>query len=90
MAFLGHLDDVNLIAGVGMGNVCMGFMGFMGMTIISGLNRALDTLISQAYGAKNYELCGIYLNRARFVTTVLFIPIIFISMNVGNALVYLG
>ena len=52
--------------------------------------NALDTLISQAYGAKSYELCGVYLNRARFVTTVIFIPIIFVSMEIENVLVYLG
>jgi Na+-driven multidrug efflux pump len=34
-----------------MGNVCIDIMG---LTIIEGVNSALDTFISQAYGARNY------------------------------------
>ena len=76
-----------MVAGVGMGNVTMNFMG---ISIVTGLSNALDTFISQAYGAKNFELCGIYLNRARFVMVIAFIPIIFVSMQIENVLVYLG
>ena len=76
-AFLGHLDNMHLVAGVGMGNVCCNFLG---LALMSGLSGALDTLISQAYGAKNYQLCGVYLNKARFVTTIAFIPLAFSSL----------
>jgi Na+-driven multidrug efflux pump len=58
----------------------------MGLTIIEGVNSALDTFISQAYGANNYQLCGVYLNRGRFVMTLLFLPIIFISFNIQEIL----
>jgi len=58
----------------------------MGLTIIEGVNSALDTFISQAYGANNYQLCGVYLNRGRFVMTLLFLPIIFISLNIQEIL----
>ena len=83
-AFLGHLDNVHLVAGVGMGNVCVAFLG---TSIMSGLCGALDTLVSQAYGAKNYQLCGIYLNKARFVTTVAFVPLAFASLFIRRILV---
>ncbi len=45
-----------------------------GVTV--GINNALSTLVSQAYGSKQYELCGLYLNRCRFILTILFILLI--------------
>jgi len=70
-----------------MGNVCVSFLG---VSIMNGLCGALDTLVSQAYGAKNYHLCGIYLNKARFVTTVAFIPLAFSSFFIRRILVSLN
>ena len=43
LIYLGHLDNAALIGGVGLGSACMNLMG---MSIILGLNSALDTLIS--------------------------------------------
>ena len=39
-----------------------------------GLNGAIDTWVSQAFGEKEYYLCGCYLNRGRIIQAVLFIP----------------
>ena len=39
------------------------------------MNGALETLVAQAYGANQFVLCGVYLNRARFINTILFIPL---------------
>jgi len=62
-----------------MGNVCINMLG---ICIMVGFLGALDTLVSQAYGAKNYQLCGEYLNKARFVTTVAFVPLAISSMYI--------
>jgi Na+-driven multidrug efflux pump len=35
---------------------------------------ALSNIIPQAYGAKNYKLCGAYLNRMIIVNTLIFVP----------------
>ena len=48
--FLGHLGNPALVAGVGVG-AC--YTNIMGMIAIFGMNMALDTLISQAFGAGN-------------------------------------
>ena len=79
IAFLGHLDNQALIAGVGIANVCVKFMG---MIVINGLNNALDTLISQSFGAGNLELCGVYLNRGRFIITCVALWIAMLTMHV--------
>ena len=83
---LGHSEDPALIAGAGMGVVCMNFMGW---SLILGLNSTLDTLVSQAGGSGDLELCGVYLNRGRFMMTCLFVPIVFMATKVEAVLVFL-
>ena len=69
-----------------MGNVIMNMTGLL---LIVGMNTALETLVSQARGDKNYELCGIYLNSGRLITILIFIPVIFILRNADKILVLL-
>jgi Na+-driven multidrug efflux pump len=40
-----------------------------------GLNGAIATLVSQAFGGGNVRKCGVYLNRGRIISLVAFIPI---------------
>ena len=54
------------------------------------MNGALETLVSQAYGFGNIQLCGIYLNRARIISTIVFIPIMFVFMHSEAILLKLG
>ena len=46
-----------------------------GLAIIIGLNGAFETISAQVKGAGNMELIGIYLNRAKLIVLVLFVPI---------------
>lgn len=73
--FIGHLNDSALIAGVGMGNMLINVLCF---AISQGLNGALETLVSQAYGYGNFRICGVYLNRGRLIVSCLMVPIIII------------
>ena len=52
-----------------MGNILMTTTG-IGMFI--GMNSAMETLVSQAHGAGNKQLCGIYLWRGRICLLILF------------------
>jgi Na+-driven multidrug efflux pump len=58
--------------------------------VIYGLLMAMDTLVSQAKGAGNLELCGVYLNRSRFILTIFYIPMVLISYYVEEILIALG
>ena len=49
--YIGHVNDPVLLAGVGMGNMLINVLCF---AIVQGLNGALETLVSQAYGAEKY------------------------------------
>lgn len=60
------------------------------MSVMIGCNQALDTFVSQAAGAGNYEKCGLYLNKARLITVCLFIPVSLVLCNSQALLVALG
>ena len=87
LIFIGHLNDVNQMAGVGMGNM---IQNMLGLSIVFGFNGAMETLVSQAYGSDNMKLCGVYLNRSRFVLLVSFIPISLVLFQSETILVALG
>ena len=68
-----------------MGNMLINVLAF---ATINGLNGALESLISQSFGASTKDgvkdkdrvhfrhKCGIFYNRGRFVSTMIMIPII--------------
>ena len=50
-----------------------------------GLSSSLDTLMSQEYGAANYDNCAMYFNKTQFLNiliTVAFFPLFFFSADV--------
>ncbi|XP_078157568.1 protein DETOXIFICATION 16-like isoform X3 [Carex rostrata] len=55
-----------------------------------GMGTALDTFCGQAYGAKQYRLLGIYLQRAVFVLLLTSIPLAIIWAFTGQILLHLG
>lgn len=78
VVFIGKLGDPAMVAGIGLGNATQNLCG---LSVIIGLNSALDTLISQAAGQGKMELCGVYRNRGQFVMTLIFIPVVCILAN---------
>lgn len=85
--FIGLLNDPAKLAAVGMGNMVNNLVG---MSCFFGFSAAMDTLQTQAAGAGNFELCGVYLHRARVIITGLFLVIIVLLLNVEKPLVMLG
>ena len=85
--FLGHLDDEDLITGIGLG---ASYLYLVGLMLIHGMPMAMDTFVSQAKVSGNLELCGLYLNRSQFLLTILYIPMIFPSFYVEKILTAIG
>lgn len=50
-------------------------MNVLAFAVTQGLNGALESLVSQAYGFGKFKLCGIYLNRGRAICSVVLLPI---------------
>lgn len=69
MLLAGHMNKPELVAAIGMGN---SIQNCFFVPVIAGLNSAAETLVSQAVGAKDYQLCGMYLNTGRLVLVVTF------------------
>jgi len=46
--FVGNLDNTEVLAAVGLGHMTINIFAF---SIIFGMNSALETLVSQSYGA---------------------------------------
>ena len=54
LVLIGHAGTSEEIAGLGLGVMTANCVSF---SISQGLNGAIDTLVSQAYGSKDYKLC---------------------------------
>eukprot|EP01080_Neovahlkampfia_damariscottae_P005110 gene5110-8708_t len=71
--FLGHLGS-NELAASSLGNTIVTCSFYT----VLGLTTALETLMSQAYGAKNYEMIGVLLQRCVIIQSLFFVPVTFL------------
>ncbi|SCV05546.1 LANO_0H09868g1_1 [Lachancea nothofagi CBS 11611] len=65
-----HLG-INELGGITLGSMTANITGF---AAIQGLCTCLDTLCAQAYGAGNYHLVGILVQRCALITILFFMP----------------
>ena len=56
--------DPDMINAIGISNL---YINVTTVIVIVGITGALDTIASNAYGAKNYKLMGIYFDRCRYI-----------------------
>ncbi|CAI5010267.1 ATV_HP_G0071070.mRNA.1.CDS.1 [Saccharomyces cerevisiae] len=63
-----------------LGGVTLGSMtaNITGLAVIQGLCTCLDTLCAQAYGAKNYHLVGVLVQRCAVITILAFLPMMYV------------
>ena len=80
-------DDPVKLAGIGLAVMLLNCLLFWPLL---GMNGALETLVAQAYGAGDFRICGVYLNRARMINTVMTIPLIFLVYLSRTLLTELG
>lgn len=85
--FISKSENANLVDAVGLGNACIETACYK---IISSLNAGLNTLISQAFGAKEYKLIGQYFHRAMLINAVVFFFLYLINFFSGSILMVLG
>lgn len=77
---LASIFSVSHLGTTELGAVTLGSMtaNITGLAAIQGLCTCLDTLCSQAYGAKNYHLVGVLIQRCAVITIIAFLPIMYI------------
>lgn len=83
--FVGHLGELELASA----SIATSSAGVTGTSFIIGMAAGLETLCGQAYGAKQYHMLGIYVQRATFVLYLVCIPIAVVWWNMGSLLVFL-
>ena len=87
LLFVSHLNDPAYVAAIGLGNA---FINMFGLSIIIGMNGALNTLVSQAAGAGHIDACLTYAKRALIVLLICFLPISAALLLTERVLVAIG
>ncbi|KAL5801899.1 hypothetical protein ACOSQ3_033531 [Xanthoceras sorbifolium] len=81
--FVGHLGELALSGA----SMATSFATVTGFSLLMGMASALDTLCGQSYGAKQYHMMGIHMQRAMFVLLLVSIPLAFIWANTKSLLI---
>ncbi|KAI3961265.1 hypothetical protein MKX01_006979 [Papaver californicum] len=84
--FVGHLGQLSLASA----SIATSFASVCGFSFLMGMGGALDTLCGQSYGAKQYRMLGIHMQRAMFVLLLVSVPLAFIWANTGRILMAVG
>ncbi|KAI6650194.1 Multidrug and toxin extrusion protein 1-like [Oopsacas minuta] len=83
--FTGHIGEGGVyLDGAAL---ALSFANISCKSIMIGLSSGMDTLCSQAYGAKNYPLVGLYFQRALLIGLVSCLPIIAVCLNAEPILI---
>ncbi|KAI3733897.1 hypothetical protein L6452_13355 [Arctium lappa] len=84
--FVGHLGQLPLSSA----SMATSFASFTGFSVLLGMGSALETLCGQAYGAKQYYMLGIQMQRAMVTLTALSIPLAFVWFHTSTIFIALG
>ncbi|KAJ7970168.1 Protein DETOXIFICATION [Quillaja saponaria] len=85
LMFVGHLGELALSGA----SMATSFATGTGFSLLIGMGSALETFCGQSYGAKEYHLLGIHVQRAMIVLLLVSIPLATIWANAGHILVLL-
>ena len=72
MIFVGRLDDINAIAGVGLAII---FVNGTTTSVLLGLNGAVAVLVAVSFGRGDIEDCEIILQRGRILSFIASLPL---------------
>uniref|UniRef100_A0A803MIJ4 Multidrug and toxic compound extrusion protein n=2 Tax=Chenopodium quinoa TaxID=63459 RepID=A0A803MIJ4_CHEQI len=84
--FVGHLGELSLAGS----SMATSFATVTGFSLLMGMSSALDTFCGQSYGAKQYHMLGIHLQRAVIILLVASIPLALIWANSKSLLIAVG
>ncbi|MCO5567824.1 hypothetical protein L7F22_021520 [Adiantum nelumboides] len=84
--FVGHISNLALSSA----SIASSIATVTSFSIMAGMGSALETLCGQAYGAGQYRLVGLYIQRGLFVLNASAIPIALLWANMEHVLLALG
>ncbi|KAI6659403.1 Solute carrier family 47 [Oopsacas minuta] len=86
LIFTGHIGSGVYLDGAAL---ALSFANIAGTSIIIGMASGMETLCSQANGAKNYKLVGVYYQRAMILCLLFCFPIWAMWLNAESILILL-
>lgn len=86
VAFVGHLGELALSSA----SIATSLAGVTGSSLLLGMSCALETICGQAYGAKQYHLLGVYLQKAIVVLNATSLLLAVIWCNMEKFLIAVG
>ncbi|KAE9312202.1 hypothetical protein PF008_g20021 [Phytophthora fragariae] len=86
----GHIESPQTQQYVDAATLSTMFMNISAFSVGSGLSSALDTLCSQAYGAKRFDKIGLYFQAGCMVIATCFVPIFLLNWYSGHFLLLVG
>ncbi|XP_076897006.1 protein DETOXIFICATION 16-like [Bidens hawaiensis] len=84
--FVGHLGQLPLSSA----SMATAFASMTGFSVLLGLGSALETLCGQAFGAKQYHMLGIQMQRGMITLTALSIPLAIMWFYTTTIFIALG
>ncbi|KAB2619798.1 MATE efflux family protein 5-like [Pyrus ussuriensis x Pyrus communis] len=84
--FVGHLGELALSSA----SMASSFASVTGFSVLLGMGSALETLCGQAYGAKQYHMLGVHMQRAMLTLFAVSIPLAVIWFYTSTILMALG
>ncbi|KAF3639335.1 putative plant intracellular Ras-group-related LRR protein 1-like [Capsicum annuum] len=84
--FVGHLGELSLSSAT----LATSFAGVTGFSFMLGMGSALETLCGQAYGAKQYHMLGVHMQRGMLVLAAIGMPISIIWAFAGHIFAFCG
>lgn len=86
MQFLGYLGDLQLAGG----SLAIGFANITGYSVISGLAMGMEPICGQAYGANQWKVLGLCLQKTILILLCAAVPIGLFWLNIENILLWCG
>ncbi|EGZ15014.1 hypothetical protein PHYSODRAFT_301739 [Phytophthora sojae] len=86
----GHIESHHTQQYVDAATMSTMFMNITAFSVGSGLSSALDTLCSQAYGAKRFDKIGLYFQAGCMVIATCFVPICLLNWYSEHFLLLVG
>lgn len=80
---ISYTGDVMQLSVVGLGDMVLKIFG---ISVFFGLNSSVETLVSQAYGAGNLHMCGVYRWTGRLIVVIAFVPVAVIMYHTETML----
>ncbi|PKA49260.1 MATE efflux family protein LAL5 [Apostasia shenzhenica] len=69
--------------------LAISFANVISLSVLMGLSTALDTLCGQSYGAKQFRMVGLHMQRSMIIVTLVSIPLAFAMAFSGSILILL-